>query len=133
MGSGAAQKIYLVCTGGGDQKIGIHYAGLTQNTHRGTVSVNGDDIIALHTGFQNLGVGIDERDAVAFRGKLTGKGGTYFSVACNDNIHSSLLNLEKKFLILLKLFYIIAISAEKNNKDLAKDGGNYISVGKRKC
>ena len=87
MGSGAAQQVHFVRTGGGNEQIRIQDAGLLQNIHGGTVSVDGNYVVTLHAGLQDPGIGVDNRNIVAFGNQLPGQGGANLTVARNDNIH----------------------------------------------
>ena len=70
-----------------NEQFRILHPGFLEHAHRRAVALDGDDVIALHTGLEHFGVGVDHGDVMPLRGKLTGEHGADFAVSRNDDIH----------------------------------------------
>lgn len=116
VGRGAAEQVYFVCTGGGDEQIGVLHTGLPQHIHGCAVALNGDHVVPLHTGFQGGGLGVDNGHVVALAGELTGQSGADLAVACDNDFHICLRFLKRStgFTVLktVKFFLLYHFLAE---------------------
>jgi hypothetical protein len=90
VGGHTGKKIYFICTGDGDQKVGIHNACIQKDLLGGTVALDSHHIVTGHGLGQNASVHIDHGKVVALLRKLLQKGNANFTVACDDNMHKDL-------------------------------------------
>ena len=86
-GHDAAKYVDFVAARCRDQQLCVFYAGFLQNFHRGSVSLDSHHIHRLLTGFQDLGVAVDNNDVMPVLRKTFSKPESDFSVSDNDDFH----------------------------------------------
>ena len=84
----AAEKIYLVLAGAGDEQIGPRDVGLEQHTVARTVAADAHYVKGIDRVIHILLVFVDDDDVVILARQLFCQGAAHLTVADNDDTHN---------------------------------------------
>ena len=87
VGGDAAQQIYFVHAGGGDEQVCFHNTCFLQNFHGSAIALDTHDVILLQIVVEHSGSGVDEGNVVTFGGEQPGQCGANHAGTCDDNVH----------------------------------------------
>ena len=104
LGGEAADHVYLVQAGGGDDDVGGVDAGLPQCHNRRAVALDAQDVQGLRRAAQGVVVGVDDGDVVLLPGEMLRQSEAHLAVAHDNDfqVYPSLISMVKVLTLILQ-------------------------------